>query len=155
VHATVELSVGWVDLAASVGYGHGQGDDDESRQYNMRDTLLEYHSFEESHKDDSKLQSSFWSWCEAIKPSSFEAYHQKPRQSDQPSTGLRSFLALTQDAESRYHFEAMANFWRKRLICNTHSTAIGLLPDKAEAGNVIALISGLHMPVILRPTAQG
>lgn len=36
---------------------------------------------------------------------------------------------------------------RKERLIVTDSNAIGLLPDIAEAGGVIALIPGLHMPV--------
>lgn len=132
-----------------------KANDDGSRWYDLRDMLLECHSSEENNKEyAAELQSSFWPWYETIKASSLGASHQRPRPSGQPSAALQSFLDLTRDDESRFHFKVMANCRRRRFII-TESHAIGPLPDIAEAGDVIAPISGLHVPVLLRPTAQG
>lgn len=157
MHAAGEVFASWIDLAASTRFhqnGDEENEDDQSRWYDLRDTLLEYHSSEESDEEYAELRLSFWPWYQASKTSSLEASQQRPTSSKQPSAALQSFLALTEDAGSRFQFKAMANCRRKRLII-TESKAIGLLPDIAEAGDIIALISGLHMPVVLRPTGQG
>ncbi|UKZ90442.1 uncharacterized protein TrAFT101_005461 [Trichoderma asperellum] len=160
VHAAVGVFASWIDLAASAriqqngdGGKDDDDDDDESRWQDLRDTLLEYHGSEENDEEYVELRSSFWPWYQAIKTSSLEASKSKPAPPKQ-SAALQSFLALTKDAGSRFQLKVMANCRNKQLI-TTESKAIGLLADIAEAGDVIALISGLHMPVVLRPTAQG
>ncbi|KAL6888021.1 heterokaryon incompatibility domain-containing protein [Trichoderma evansii] len=156
MHVAVEIFANWIHLAASTRFqqsGDKDNDDDESRWHDLRDTLLEYHGSEENDEECTELHSSFWSWYQAIKTSSLKASQQKPTPSKQ-SAALQSFLALTKDAGSRFQFKVMANCRRKRLII-TESKALGLLPDIVATGDVIALISGLHMPVVLRPTVQG
>lgn len=44
-----------LNLAVSVRYRDEQGDDDESRWYDLRDTLLEYHSSEENNEEYADL----------------------------------------------------------------------------------------------------
>ncbi|KAL7939293.1 heterokaryon incompatibility domain-containing protein [Trichoderma chlorosporum] len=151
VHAAFEIFAGWVDLASSA-MPHLNGEDKESGWYDLFDTLLEYHSSEGSKQELADLKSSFWPWLKAIQAYSSTATPQKP--TPPSSIALESFLALTTGDGSRFQLKAMATCQRKRLIM-AESRAIGLVPDIVQVGDFVTLISGFHMPVILRPAGQG
>lgn len=153
IHAAFQVFAGWVDLASSARSQQPNAEEDESRWYDLRDTLLEHHGSEEGNEELVALNTSFWPWYEAIRAFSAQAVRQGSAPSAS-SLAWASFLALAKDAGSRFQLKMMANCQRKRLIV-TGDNVLGLAPDVVEAGDVVALIAGLHMPVILRPTSQG
>ncbi|RFU74804.1 hypothetical protein TARUN_7428 [Trichoderma arundinaceum] len=143
IYAAFKVFQSWVDLMSST---RSQPNEDENSWHGLRDTLLEYHSSGEDSREIVELKSSFWPWYKAIKTLSAQAT---------PSpTALQSFLALSTDSGSRFQYKIMANCQRKCLITTKEKT-IGLVPDMVKVGDSIALLSGLHMPVILRPDDQG
>ncbi|KAH0530180.1 hypothetical protein TsFJ059_004840 [Trichoderma semiorbis] len=152
IHAAFEVFASWLDLASSA-RSQSSGKDAGNSRYALCETLLEYHSFEETEQEIVNLKSSFWPWLEAIKAYSSTTMLQKstpPRS----STALQSFFTLTKGEGSRFQLKIMTTCQRKRFI-TTENREIGLVPDIVQAGDIVALISGLHMPVIFRPVDQG
>ncbi|KAL7906019.1 hypothetical protein GGI35DRAFT_487786 [Trichoderma velutinum] len=152
IHATFEIFASWVDLTSSA-RSQSNAEDVKDDWYALCETLLEYHSSEETKQETVDLKSSFWPWLEAIQAYSFTTTQQTPTL-PRSSTALQSLLALTEGDRSRFQLKIMATCQRKRLIA-TEDKEIGLVPDIVQVGDFIALISGLHMPVILRPVSQG
>ncbi|KAM6485223.1 heterokaryon incompatibility protein-domain-containing protein [Trichoderma sp. SZMC 28011] len=108
IHAAFEVFTSWVDLASSA-RSQSSGKDAEISRYALCETLLEYHSSEETEQETVNL---------------------------------------------KFQLKIMNTCQRKRFI-TTENREIGLVPDIVQVGDVVALISGLHMPVILRPVNQG
>ncbi|KAL6837228.1 heterokaryon incompatibility domain-containing protein [Trichoderma camerunense] len=109
IHAAFEVFTSWVDLASSA-RSQSSGKHAEISRYALCETLLEYHSSEETEQEIVNLKS--------------------------------------------FQLKIMTTCQRKRFI-TTESREIGLVPDIVQVGDVVALISGLHLPVILRPVDQG
>ncbi|KKP07170.1 hypothetical protein THAR02_00706 [Trichoderma harzianum] len=152
IHAAFEVFASWVDLASSA-RSLSSGKDAENSRYVLCETLLEYHSSEETEQEIVNLKSSFWPWLEAIQAYASTTMQQKPTPS-RSSTALQSFFTLTKGEGSRFQLKIMTTCQRKRFI-TTENRGIGLVPDIVQVGDIVALISGLHMPVILRPVDQG
>lgn len=152
IHAAFEVFASWVDLASSA-RSQSSGEDAENSRYALCETLLEYHSSEETEQEILNLKSSFWPWLEAIQAYSSATMQQKPIP-PRLSTALQSFLTLTKGEGSRFQLKIMSTCQRKRFVI-TEDKEIGLVPDIVQVGDFVALISGLHMPVILRPVNQG
>ncbi|KAJ4862542.1 heterokaryon incompatibility protein (HET) domain-containing protein [Trichoderma breve] len=152
IHAAFEVFTSWVDLASSA-RSHSNGKDAENSRYALCETLLEYHSSKEAEQEIVNLKSSFWPWLEAIQAyasTTMQQKHTPPRS----STALQSFFTLTKGEGSRFQLKIMITCQRKRFI-TTENREIRLIPDIVQVGDIVALISGLHMPVILRPVDQG
>ncbi|KAL6794180.1 heterokaryon incompatibility domain-containing protein [Trichoderma sp. SZMC 28012] len=109
IHAAFEVFTSWVDLASSA-RSQSSGKDAEISRYALCETLLEYHSSEETEQEIVNLKS--------------------------------------------FQLKIMNTCQRKRFI-TTENREIGLVPDIVQVGDIVALISGLRMPVILRPVDQG
>ncbi|KAK4071663.1 uncharacterized protein Triagg1_5901 [Trichoderma aggressivum f. europaeum] len=152
IHAAFEVFASWVDLASSA-RSQLSGEDAENSWYALCETLMEYHNSEETEQEIVNLKSSFWPWLEAIHAYSSAITQQKPTP-PRLSTALQSFLTLTSGEGSRFQLKIMSTCQRKRFI-TTEAKEIGLVPDIVQVGDFVALISGLHMPVILRPVNQG
>ncbi|KAL5095448.1 hypothetical protein Trisim1_000222 [Trichoderma cf. simile WF8] len=152
IHAAFEVFTSWVDLASSA-RSQSSGKHAEISRYALCETLLEYHSSEETEQEIVNLKSSFWPWLEAIQAFASTTLQQKPTP-PRSSTALQSFFTLTKGEGSRFQLKIMTTCQRKRFI-TTENREIGLVPDIVQVGDIVALISGLHMPVILRPVDQG
>ncbi|KAK4064450.1 hypothetical protein Trihar35433_7967 [Trichoderma harzianum] len=152
IHAAFEVFTSWVDLASSA-RSQSSGKDAEISRYALCETLLEYHSSEETEQEIVNLKSSFWPWLEAIQAYASTTIQQKPTP-PRSSTALQSFFTLTKGEGSRFQLKIMNTCQRKRFI-TTENREIGLVPDIVQVGDIVALISGLRMPVILRPVDQG
>jgi hypothetical protein len=146
VHAAVEMFEGWTEFTDSVRCGNEQDDDDESQWYDLLDTLIEYHSSEGNNDEYIDLRSSFWPWYKAIEPLHLQHFIvSRGIQTGHLQHCSHFYLSI------KIPLQSLANCRKRQLIIN----AIGFLPVIAEAGDVIALISGLHMPVVLRLMARG
>ncbi|KAL7954059.1 heterokaryon incompatibility domain-containing protein [Trichoderma compactum] len=152
IHAAFEVFASWVDLASSA-RSQSSGEDAENGRYALCETLLEYHSFEGTEQEIVNLKPSFWPWLEAIQVYSSATMQQKPTP-PRSSTALESFLTLTKGNGSRFQLKIISTCQGKRFVI-TEDEEIGLVPDIVQVEDFVALISGLHMPVILRPVNQG
>jgi hypothetical protein len=94
---------------------------------------------------------------------SFEAWYQLMTSpspvSEAPATEQQSFqtflsLQLTTGPASRYHLRALAHSSKKRFY-TTSNGLFGTAPDIIDDGDLIAIVAGLDMPLILRPTVDG
>jgi hypothetical protein len=105
----------------------------------------------EDEPAESETGESFEAWYQLMtSPSTISEINSTEQQT------FQSFLSLqlTTGPASRYHLRALAHSARKRFFI-TSNKLFGTAADIIVAGDLIAIVAGLNMPVILRSTEDG
>lgn len=145
MHSAFQILKSWVDLALRVG---SEWNSDAMRTA-FGATLLEDHSADEDVNTED-MASSFLAWFEMM-----IKFSPKPAQEEEATQpALQSFVATSSGLISRYHYKAMKTCNKKSFIV-TRNKFFGIAPDLVKVDDSIALVAGLGMPMILRPTGQG